>query len=234
MKLDEEKVKREERERADAEEAATIANATAKNEKEKEKRGTSKDGDNSSIVNNDNDNNDSKTDSDKIIKKENSVEIIKNKIKSSVSRRFGRLAEVHARYEIETGTGALDAVEMKLVGTGVKAPENNDDDGGGDDNLSKVDKGAKCNLEVMNEEMEGEDGKGKKKDNSSENDRDENDDCNEDDDIAVIDSEGIICTENKRLGLAAAEHLEKMGREFLLSDAPGKRFNRLTAQQESK
>jgi len=149
---------------------------------------------------------------------------------SSITRRFGRLAESAARENL-VGDHGFNDDEVKLVGTGVSVPSEEDeeeeeglgdDDGGGSAAERHPNIGSIPDIPsgLVLQEENGRSGSGEK---SQGDDTITNDSCE------GVQEESSVnikkqCAEtvkqaNKQLGLCAANHLEKMGRELLRSDA---------------
>ena len=119
---------------------------------------------------------------------------IVGKTTSSIRGRFGRLAESAAR-EAQVGDAGFDDDEAKLIGTGVKISddcEKKQDD-------SRFTKKEQIVLPPPNDEGDTDTRSGVKREDKYAK---------------------SLKVENRRLGLAAADHLEVMARELLISEAP--------------
>jgi hypothetical protein len=125
---------------------------------------------------------------------ENTVGIISKTISSTFTRRFGRLAESAAR-EAQIGDTGYNDEETKLVGTGVKKK-------GSYDEALDTSKGKKSNPDTTPRPPSIE--------------HEKSDSLN---DQSVVE-EKVLKDASRKTGLAAAEHLEKLGRALLRSDAP--------------
>jgi len=126
---------------------------------------------------------------------ENPMGLFTKTISSTFSRRFGRLAESAAR-EAQIGDAGYDDEESKLIGTGVR---NSEDEIKTDGNQTGHQDGVNniaCPPSFDHEPNDGTEGK------------------------VYVDEEKIIKEANRRMGLAAADHLEKLAKELLRLDAP--------------
>ncbi len=126
---------------------------------------------------------------------ENTVGLISKTISSTFTRRFGRLAESAAR-EAQIGDTGYNDEETKLIGTGVKNPDN-------DSNIENESKKEKSSLETTLRPPSIE--------------REISDAANEQ---SLLDEEKMLKDATRHIGLTAANHLEKLGRQLLRSEAP--------------
>jgi len=115
------------------------------------------------------------------------------KVKSPVTkRRFGRLAESAAR-EAQIGNAGFNDDEAKLIGTGVKDSNDNDEKTEQSANNQKSNKKNLKSPVISDKEGEG---------------------------LPNNTLEETMAKEDRKIGLLAADHLQRMGRELLHSDAP--------------
>ena len=153
-------------------------------------------------------------------KNQNQPLMIGKRISSTVSKRFGRLAEQAAR-EPQLGDGDFCDEEAKLVGTGVKIIEEEEEVYGLDtDTDEKITKNKTSfpslttDEELLNEY--------RRSPSNGLNDKTENDSVTQESSkkIDKITNSDALKQANMHLGKIAADHLERMGRELLQSEAP--------------